>query len=295
MIALLGLAIVTAAVMGGYVLAGGKILVLAQPAEFLIIGGAVLGSVLIGNRPRVVRRLVAQVMHCAKPGPGKDEFQDLLVMSFELLSVARREGVLGLENHVEEPAASPVMSKYPSFLRKPHAVSFFTDTIRLLISGADVQPHELEALIDLDMETHHRDSQKPSRILQIVADSLPGLGIVAAVLGVVITMQAIDGPPGEIGQHVGAALVGTFLGVLLSYGFVGPLAQNLAGKVEQEHKYFEALKQILLAFHRGAAARVAVEFARRSLPDEVRPKFTELEDACRAVRGRAHTQHKAAA
>jgi chemotaxis protein MotA len=204
-------------------------------------------------------------------------------MMYELFNVARKDGLVGLESHVERPHESSVLSKYPYFMRNTHALHFLSDTMRLIVMGG-ISEHDLDAMMDLDLDTHHEESSRPSSSLSRIADALPGLGIVAAVLGVVITMGAIGGPPEEIGHKVGAALVGTFLGVLLSYGFVGPLANNLAEMNETEGKYYVCLKQGLLAFYKGFAASIAVEFARRVIPGDVRPGFTEVEDACRRTR-----------
>jgi chemotaxis protein MotA len=205
-------------------------LVLFQPAEFLIIGGAAGGALLIGSGPKILKTMISQLAGLPKSGPTKKDYLDLLAMLYELLTVARRDGIMALEGHIEHPESSAIIGKYPSFANNHHAVSFLSDTMRLIISGSGVQAHDLEALMDGDLETHHEESTKPSKVLMVTGDSLPGLGIVAAVLGIVITMGAIDGPAEEIGEKVGAALVGTFLGVLLSYGFVQPLANNLAGK-----------------------------------------------------------------
>ncbi len=285
MIAFAGIGIVIAAILGGYLMEGGKLLVLFQPAEFLIIGGAAGGALIIGSGPKTLKTMISQLASLPKSGPTKKDYLDLLSMLYELLTVARRDGIMALEGHIERPEGSAIIGKYPSFAKNHHAVSFLADTMRLIISGSGVQAHDLDALMDVDLETHHEEATKPSKVLQTTGDSLPGLGIVAAVLGIVITMGAIDGPAEEIGHKVGAALVGTFLGVLLSYGFVQPLAANLASKAEENGRYFVALKQVLLAFHKGCVAAIAVEFARRSIYSDVRPGFTELEEACRATKG----------
>jgi chemotaxis protein MotA len=276
--------VVIGAVIGGFLMAGGQLLVLNQPSEFVVIFGAALGSVLIGFPVKSIKDLVGQLVGLTKSGAGKKEYIELLVMLYELLNIARRDGLVALESHVEHPEKSAVISKYPSFVKNHHAVHFMADTLRLMISDAGVEAHDLDAMLDADLETHHHESTVPSKIMATVGDAMPGLGIVAAVLGIVITMGHIDGPPEEIGHHVGAALVGTFMGVLISYGFMQPLAANLAGKADAEGRYFVAIKQVLLAFHKGAVPAIAVEFARRSIASEVRPGFSELEQACRAAR-----------
>ncbi len=287
MFALVGLAVVVVAVLSGYLLSGGHLILLFQPNEFIIIGGAALGGMLTGTPLPVLKSIGGGLGRILRPGYAKSDYRELLVMLFELFSIARREGALALEPHIEEPHQSPILSKYPRFLANHHALDFFVDTLRLFVSGALTDPNDLEELMDTDLETHHHESAKPPKALATVGDSLPGLGIVAAVLGIVITMQHIGGPPEEIGHHVGAALVGTFLGVLLSYGFVQPLSNNLAAQAEADARYTQAIKQVVLGFVRGSVPAVAVEFARRSLPETVRPGYTELEAACKA--GRAAT------
>jgi chemotaxis protein MotA len=283
-IAVIGILVVIGAVLGGYMMHGGVLGVLYQPAELVIIGGAAVGAMLIGTTPSVLRDTLGQLLSIKRGGPSQKDFLDLLLMLYELLNLTRREGLLALENHVEQPEESEILKKYPSFSRNHRAVSFLCDTLRLILTDPDIQAHDLEALMDADLETHHDEALKPSRVLQITGDSLPGLGIVAAVLGIVITMGAINGPVEEIGHKVGAALVGTFLGVLLSYGFVQPLANNLATKADAEGRYFIAMKQVLLAFHKGCAPAVSVEFARRSIYTEVRPAFSQLDEAFRAAK-----------
>lgn len=284
MTAFVGLGVVISAVVGGYIMAGGHLLVLLQPAEFIIIGGAAIGAMVIGSGTKTLKDLIKQLKHISKSGPTKQDFLDLLVMLYELLNLARRDGVMALEEHVEYPHKSAIITKYPSFANNSRAVEFMADTLRLTISSSGIQSHDLDALMDVDLETQHEEETQPSSILAVMGDALPGLGIVAAVLGIVITMGAIDGPAEEIGHKVGAALVGTFLGVLLSYGFVQPLARNLEHKAVEAERYLVALKQVLLANHKGSVASIAVEFARRSIYTDVRPGFTELEKACRATK-----------
>jgi chemotaxis protein MotA len=284
MIAILGIMAVIGAVVGGYLMAGGEMLVLVQPSEFVVIGGAALGSMLIANSPRSLVLLLKRLGKITASGPSKADYLDLLTMMYEILNLARRDGLMGLESHVENPKESAIFKKYPKFVRNHHAMTFLTDTLRLIISDANLAPHDLDDLMDIDLETAHEEDSKPSKILQVVGDALPGLGIVAAVLGIVITMGHIDGPPAEIGHHVGAALVGTFLGVLLAYGFFQPLSTNLGSKAEEEGRYLLAIKQVLLAFHKGSMPATAVEFARRTILTAQRPGFAELEKACSASR-----------
>jgi chemotaxis protein MotA len=198
----------------------------------------------------------------------------------ELFLLARKQGMSRLEEDIEHPEKSQVLSKYPVFLNNHHAVSFLCDTLRMAMSGG-VSPFDLDQMMEMDMEVHHHAALQPISSLSTIADALPGLGIVAAVLGVVITMGALGGPPEEIGHKVAAALVGTFLGILLCYGFLGPLAANLTKLADAEMDYLRCLRQGVIAFIRGSAPVLAVEFARRSVPGEFRPAFLELEAACR--------------
>jgi chemotaxis protein MotA len=283
MLTIVGFIVVAAAVVGGYIMEGGQLLVLLQPAEFVIIGGAALGALLVTTPMNVLKELIRQIKASFKPGFDKKEFTNQMVMLYEIFNIARREGLVGLESHIEKPQESEVIKRYPSFLKNHHAVSFMSDTMRLIITGS-IQPHELEALLDVDLEAHHEEKDTPPSMLSNIADSLPGLGIVAAVLGVVITMSAIGGPPEEIGEKVGAALVGTFLGVLLCYGFVGPLASSIKISNKSETNYMQCLKQCLMAFCKGFPPSIAVEYGRRSIPTDFRPSFLEVEEACKQTR-----------
>ncbi len=281
----IGAIIVLGGIIGGFTWEGGKILALNQPAEVLIIGGAALGSLLISTPLGVVKSIFGQIKTAFGGGLAKKDYLNLLVMMFEIFNVARKDGLIGLESHVEHPEESEIFKRYPAFLKNHHAVAFFADTMRVIISGA-VQPHDLEDLMDSDIEVLHEEEMRPSQALSSIADALPGLGIVAAVLGVVVTMGAIDGPPAEIGHKVAAALVGTFLGILGSYGFVGPLSASLKHRLNDSKQYLSCMKHALLSFHKGVAGVIAVEFARRSLYAEVRPGFTELEQACNEAKKR---------
>jgi len=283
MFVFIGAIIVLGSVLGGFIMAGGQVLALSQPSELLVIAGAALGSLVIASPLGVIKGIISQVKGVLGGGIKKEDYLGVLVMMYEIFNVARRDGLVGLENHIEHPEESEIFKRYPVFLKNHHAVSFFSDTMRVVISGA-VQPHDLEDLMDEDIEVLHEEELQPSQALNTVAESLPGLGIVAAVLGVVITMAHIDGPPEEIGHHIAAALVGTFLGVLGCYGFVGPLANSLKVRTNDMKQYLSCMKHALLSFHKGVAGVIAVEFARRSLCAEVRPGFLELEKACNEVK-----------
>jgi chemotaxis protein MotA len=286
MLFFIGAAIVLGSVLGGFMWHGGQVLALNQPNEILIIGGAALGSLVIATPLPVIKSLVKQLLGVLKgPAYKRQDYLDLLVMMYEIFNVARRDGLVGLENHIEHPEESAIFQRYPKFLKNKHAVDFFADTMRVVISGS-VQPHDLEELMDSDLEVTHSDEVRPSSALGTIADSLPGLGIVAAVLGIVVTMASLDGGPEVIGHNVAAALVGTFMGVLACYGFVGPLANSLKSQVDEKGQYLRVMKHALLSFHKGVAGVIAVEFARRTLYGDVRPGFLELEKACNDAKKR---------
>jgi chemotaxis protein MotA len=280
MFAIIGILMVFGAVLGGYLMEHGHIRVLLQPAELLIIGGAATGTVLIANPLHILKQIAGGITEVFTGSKfTKQRYLDTLKMAYDLLNKARRDGLMALENDVEEPAKSPILSKYPQFINDHHIRDYFCDTMRMAISG--VEAFDLDQLLDLDLEVHHQCASQPISSLSTTADSLPGLGIVAAVLGVVITMQALGGPPEEIGQKVAAALVGTFLGILLCYGLVGPISSNMGKIVEDESGYLHVLRVVMISFLKGAAPIMAVEFARRAIPGHVRPSFQEVEAICR--------------
>lgn len=283
MLIIVGALVVIGSVLGGYLFEGGKVLLLAQPAEFVIIGGAAVGSLLISCSPKIIKMLFAQIGGIFGAGLTKDNYAELLAMLYQLFRVVQQTGVMALESHFENPANSPILSKYPKFLARHHSVAFLSDSVKVIIVGG-MAAHDLDALMEEDLQVHHDEANRPSATLNRIGDALPGLGIVAAVLGVVLTMQAIDGPPAEIGEKVGAALVGTFLGILLSYGFAQPLAATLEARVGDDSYYEKCIRAGLLASYKGFAPAISVEFARRVLPDDVRPSFEETEALCKAAR-----------
>ncbi len=282
MFVIIGLLIVIGSVLGGYVMHHGKIALLNQPNEFLIIFGAAIGAMLISTPLPVVTKMARQIAGVMSPGLTKKDYSELLAMLYQLFRLSQQTGIMALEAHFENPKESTVLSKYPKFLARHESLDFLSDSIKVIIVGG-MAPHDLEALMDEDIYVHHTEARAPSAALAKVADAFPGLGIVAAVLGVVITMQAIDGPPSEIGEKVGAALVGTFLGILLSYGMFGPLATNLETRVDDEGNYEKCIKAGVLATFKGLPPAIAIEFARRVLPHEVRPSFEETEKFCKAA------------
>jgi chemotaxis protein MotA len=275
---IIGCVVVFLSVIGGYLEAGGPLLVLVQIAEYIIIGGSAIGALLISTPSKLLKKLVKNVLGTLKGSKiNKQMYLDLLKLLYELFSVIRKDGLIAIESHIEKPAESVIFQKYPVFLGQSHLIEFISDTLRLVIMGG-VPPQEIEILMDADIELHHSEGTKPGMILQKIGDSLPGLGIVAAVLGIVITMQAINGPPEEIGQKVAAALVGTFLGIFLSYGFVQPIATNMDLANDDESGIYGVIKSGIICAAKGLNPIVAVEFARRSISSDFRPSFQEMEE-----------------
>lgn len=281
MFSLIGIAVVIGAILAGYLMEKGNVLVLLQPAELVIIGGAALGTLLIANPIHILKRIVAGLMMIVKGSPyTKKAYSEALNMLNELFQLARREGPAKLEEQIEEPEKSPVFQKYPTFIKNHFAVDYVCDTLRMSLAG-NVTPFDMDLLMESDADVHHHEESIPVAALNTVADALPGLGIVAAVLGVVITMGALGGPPEEIGHKVAAALVGTFLGILLCYGLLGPLASNMSKIADEEHAYYYVLRVCMMAFLKGLAPILAVEVGRRAVPGHVRPSFQDLEKLCR--------------
>lgn len=281
MLSILGIFLVFACVIAGFLMEKGKIGVLLQPAELLIIAGAASGTILTANPVYILKRIAARLMNVWKGSEySKQRYVDTLKMLYDLLARSRKEGAIAIENDVEEPEKSAIFSRYPEFLDNHHARSFVCDTLRMAISGG-VSALDLDQMMELDIDVHHHSAHQPIQALTTVADALPGLGIVAAVLGVVVTMGALGGPPEEIGRKVAAALVGTFLGILLCYGVVGPLAANMTKSADEEQGYYYVLRVVLLAFIKGTSPIMAVEMGRRAVPEHCRPSFTEVETVCR--------------
>jgi chemotaxis protein MotA len=281
MFAIIGILVVLGAVIGGYLLEHGNIAVLLQPAELLIIGGAAAGTILVANPPVVLKRLLsgfARVLRGSKYGTAL--YMEHLKMFFDLFQAGRRQGIAQLEGDIDDPHKSQIFSKYPGILADHHALQFVCDTLRMASTGS-VSPFDIDQMMEADLEVHHQTQNQPVAALSSMADSLPGLGIVAAVLGVVVTMGALGGPPEAIGHKVAAALVGTFLGILMCYGFFGPISANMANMNEAEGHYYNFLRTALITFLKGAPPIVAVEFARRVIPAHLRPSFQEMEQTCR--------------
>lgn len=281
MFSIVGILIVFGAVLCGFLMEKGPLLVLLQPSEFIIIAGAALGTMLTANPMHVLKKIISGLTTILGGSKfSKQRYVESLKMMFQLFNKARKDGLVGIEMDVEEPEKSPVFSKYPNFLKDHHVRDFVCDTMRMAITGG-ASPLDVDQMMELDMDVHHAGASQPASALSTVADSLPGMGIVAAVLGVVVTMSALGGPPEEIGHKVAAALVGTFLGILLCYGVVGPLAANLTKLIDDEHSYYHVMRVVMLSFLKGMSPSIAVEMARRAVPEHVRPSFKEVEQACR--------------
>ena len=277
MFVIIGIVVVVGAIVGGYLMEHGNLRVLLQPAELLIIGGAAAGTVLIANPLHILKAIVGGITGVFGGSKyGKEKYLETLKMLYQLFSRARKEGLMALETDSDAPDKSPVFSQYPKFLKDHHVLDFVCDTIRMA-AGGGVEPFDMDQMMELDMEVHHHEVGQPIAALSTTADSLPGLGIVAAVLGVVITMGALGGPPEEIGHKVAAALVGTFLGILLCYGFVGPLASNMTKAAEEQNAYYHVVRVVMFTFLKGTPPVIAVEFGRRAVPSHVRPSFQETE------------------
>lgn len=277
MFIVIGLVVVIGSILFGYTMHHGQIAVLMQWSEFIIIGGAAAGAFLVANPMSVVRASIANTLALLKPNPYTEKaYAELLQVLYEIFQKARKDGLVGLESHIEEPEKSDVFKKYPIFNANHHAVSFLTDTLKVLLTGA-VEDHHLSEILELDLDKQHEQEMAVPAAITSIGDAMPGFGIVAAVLGVVITMASIGGSATEIGEKVAGALVGTFLGILLSYGIVGPLAKAMEARIKAEHDYMCCIRTALLSFARGDSPMTCVEFARRNIEPVERPTFAELE------------------
>lgn len=282
MFTIIGIVVVFGCIAAGYLMEHGNLRVLMQPAELIIIAGASAGTVLIANPLHVLKQIFGGLLGAFGSSKfSKQRYIDSLKMMYELLQKARKEGLVALETDIEDPATSPLFTRYKEFVANRHLCDFVCDTMRMAVSGG-VEVFDLDQMLDADMEVHHEGAVEPVSALSTTADALPGLGIVAAVLGVVITMGSLGGPPEEIGKKVAAALVGTFLGILLCYGLVGPIAARMGKAAEEEHAFLQVLRVVMIAFLKGVAPIMAVEMGRRVVPGNLRPSFQEVEKACRS-------------
>lgn len=286
MFIIIGIVIVFLCVIGGFLMIDGPLLVLVQPSEFVVIGGAVIGATIAANPLKFLMRIVALLPKALKGSKyNKAAYSEVLQMQYDVFVNSKKGGLLSIEEDVNNPLSSTIFTKYTKFLSDHHALEFFCDAMKMLVNGA-CSPEELEIMLESELETHHEEGAIVPTLLQRASDALPGLGIVAAVLGIVVTMQHLDGPPEELGHHVGSALVGTFLGLLLSYGFLAPIAANLENLSQDESKFFGCLKAGIVAFANGAAPMTSVEFARKTIFSFDRPSTSEIEPLLKEIRPR---------
>jgi len=283
---IVGLIVVFGAVLGGFAMAGGPFAVLIQPNELVVIAGAAIGTLVISAPGKAGRRVLAALKSGFRPdAPGRTEYLDLLKLLYSVFQVMRRDGVLALEQHLAEPEKSSIFKRFPGVVRRHHAMDFLVDALRQLVDGCT--PEDLLMLFEADLETHQEEHHQPVSLIRTTGDALPGLGIVAAVLGIVITMSHLDGGPEEIGHYVAAALVGTFLGILLCYGVFSPIATAIEMNGVATHRYLQCIKDGVLAAARGTSPELAIEFARRALFSDERPSSKELEEAFKALKASA--------
>lgn len=281
---IVGIIVALGCILGGFMMHGGQVMALFQPSEVIIICGASLGAMIIGNPIPVSIGVVKSAGKLITPSKYKKQlYLELLTLLYDIFNKTRREGLMAIEADIEEPEASPIFANYPAILKDHHAVEFICDYLRIMVAG-NMAPHELEALIDQELDGHHQEAALVPSAVAKAADGLPGFGIVAAVLGIVITMGKLGGPPAEIGQSVAAALVGTLLGILFAYGFIGPFSTYLEHKNREEAHFYECIKACLVASMNGVPPQIAVEFGRKVLYHSVRPSFKELEEQYRAKR-----------
>jgi chemotaxis protein MotA len=284
MLAIIGIVVVIVSILGGYLIEAGPLHVLWQPAEFIIILGAAAGILIVGNPAKTLKGIGAALPHIfTGGGMEKGVFQDALAALYELFMVGKKNGLLALEEDVGHPEKSAIFNRHRTFLVHQEAVHFLCDTLKLMIDGSS-KMDEIETAMDTEIETAHEAAMQPVNALARVADALPGMGIVAAVMGVVIAVQGIDGPPEEIGKKVGAALVGTFLGILMSYGFIGPMATKMEHLAKDDERMLMVIKTAVVAFGNGAPPAAAVDLARRVIYPETRPSSGELTTVIKAVK-----------
>ncbi len=286
MFVIVGWVIALAGIFGGYAAAGGHLAALFQPLEVVMIGGGALGAFVAANSMHTIKHTISGLVSCFKgPKYTRTFYMELLALLFELLAKVRKEGLMSLEADVEEPDKSPIFTKYPTILADHHLVEFMTDYLRLMVGG-NLNALEIENLMDNEIETHHHEEMHPAHAVSKLADGLPAFGIVAAVMGVVHTMESLHLPPNELGILIAHALVGTFLGILMSYGFVAPLAAQLETKANEATKVYQTVKVVLLASLNGFSPQVAVEFGRKVLYSTERPSFRELEEDIKSRKGK---------
>lgn len=279
---IIGGIIVIACVMGGYTLHGGNLLVLWQPTEVLIIFGAALGSFVIANPPSLIKQVFQGILRLLTGSPfNKAFYLDLLSLLYDIFDKSRKQGVMSIEEDIDNPESSQIFSRYPAVMKSKELMAFITDYLRIISSG-NMAPHELEGMMENEIDSRHHELEEPAHAVNKIADALPGLGIVAAVLGIVITMNFLSEGPERIGLSVAAALVGTFLGIFMGYGFVGPTSIALEHSAQYELKAYECVRASIVATVSGQAPQMAIEFGRKALPTHKRPNFQELNDHVRS-------------
>jgi chemotaxis protein MotA len=284
--ALIGIIVVLACVAGGFAIGGGSFPVLIQPAEFVVIVGAAVGTLITSSPGRMRQRVMHAVSAAFKDAiPKKQDYVDLLKLQFEIFSLMRRDGQLAIEPHLSEPTKSDLFKKYASVGRQHLALNFLVEALQQVVNG--VSPEELDQALDAELDTAKEEGHLPIGLIQSIGDALPGIGIVAAVLGIIVTMNHMDAPPAVIGHHVAAALVGTFLGILLCYGILQPMASSVATQELHQLRYLLCIKQGVLATMRGCPPSVAVDFARKVIFNDERPSFAEMDKLLRATKGGA--------
>jgi len=286
MLVIFGYIVVVGAVFGGFAMGGGHLGSLLQPIELLMIGGSAAGAFVVGNSSKAIKATLKTLPSIFKGSKyTKAVYMELMALLYEILAKVRKEGLMSIEADVDNPKQSPLFAKYPKILGDHHAVEFMTDYLRLMVGG-NLNAMEIESLMDSEIETHHQEGEMPVHIISKVGDGLPAFGIVAAVMGVVHTMESVGIPPAELGKLIAAALVGTFLGILLSYGFIGPLAGRVEQRLHESTKLFECIKVTLLASLNGYSPALAVEFGRKVLYSTERPSFSELEQHVKQSKSR---------
>jgi chemotaxis protein MotA len=281
MFVLIGIVVVVVSVVAGFTIAGGNIVLLIQVSEFITIGGAAIGSLLIATPLSLLKKILGTLPKILKSSKNtKEDYLQMLKGFSDLFLIAQREGLLAIEKHIENPEKSEILSKNKKFIEDPYRKNFFCDTMKVMLAGS-VPPHEMDELMEAEIDTYEKENRPLSETIGRVGDSLPGLGIVAAVLGIIVTMGSINAGAEAVGHHVAAALVGTFLGVLLAYGFVNPIAANMALMMEEQVQDLQIIKSYILAYAKGNPPFVAAEIARRTIFSNERPTFAELENTLR--------------
>jgi len=286
LLVIIGYVVVMGSVFGGFVLSGGHVGALFQPLELLMIGGAAGGAFLVGNNTKAIKATLKALPTVLKGSTyTKALYMELMALLFEILTKSRKEGLMSIEGDIEEPESSPIFSKYPGVLADHHLIEFMTDYLRLMVSG-NMDAFQIENLMDNEIETHHHEGEIPVHCIAKLGDGMPAFGIVAAVMGVVHTMESVGIPPSELGMLIAHALVGTFLGILLAYGFVGPLSSLLEQKLHESTKIYQCVKVTLLASLNGYAPALSIEFGRKVLFSTERPTFLELEEHVKQAKGK---------